>query len=65
MPDLTMCCNHECPAADSCWRYGCPPSDRNQYYQKFIPDQDNDEGFECVFFIEYPGHLSFEEEYDE
>ncbi len=66
MPYITMCSNHECPAADNCWRYGCPPSRSNQYYQNFIPNQDDDQGFQCDFFINYPGymisHTSDEEE---
>lgn len=57
MPDITMCSNQECPAADNCWRYGCPPSSRNQYYQNFTPNQDDDQGFQCDFFIDYPEHM--------
>ena len=48
-----MCSNQQCPQADNCWRFGCPPSARNQYYQDFQPKQDDDD-FVCDFFIEYP-----------
>ena len=54
MPDITMCSNQQCPQADSCWRFGCPPAAQNQYYQDFQPKQDDEDGFMCDFFIEYP-----------
>jgi len=53
MPDITMCKNHDCPVADKCWRYGCPPKEKGQSYQVFEPQKDNEEEFECDGFIEY------------
>lgn len=54
MPDITMCSNQQCPQADNCWRFGCPPAAQNQYYQDFQPKQDDEDDFVCDFFIEYP-----------
>ena len=53
MPDFTMCQNNECPQADNCWRFGCPPS-KFQSYQIFQPEQDDEENFSCSFFKPYP-----------
>jgi len=53
MPDFTMCQNNECPQADNCWRFGCPPS-KFQSYQIFQPEQDDEENFSCPFFKPYP-----------
>lgn len=55
MPDITMCTNQECPQADNCWRFGCPPNFPHQSYQKFEPEQDDDE-FKCSWFIKYPDY---------
>jgi len=54
MPDITMCSNFACPQSDNCWRYGCPPSKYWQSYQVFEPEQDDEDGFVCKWFIEYP-----------
>lgn len=55
MPDITMCSNHKCPAADKCWRYGCKPTRTYQSYALFTPNQDDSKGFKCDFFMDYPG----------
>lgn len=56
MPGITMCKNDNCPQADNCWRYGCPPSKYFQSYQKFEPKQDDENDFVCDFFINYPNY---------
>jgi len=53
MPDITMCTNEECPKADLCWRFGCPPSQYRQSYAEFKFEIVNDD-VECDYFIEYP-----------
>lgn len=56
MPDITMCSNDNCPVADNCWRYGCPPKKEMQSYQKFEPQQDDENDFVCNMFIHYPNY---------
>jgi hypothetical protein len=57
MPDITMCINHQCGMAESCWRYCCPPS-HWQSVCKFEPKRD-DEEFECDYFIPFPEETDF------
>lgn len=54
MPDVTMCQNEQCPQADNCWRFGCPPSKPFQAYHVFEPEQDDENDFVCSFFLPYP-----------
>ena len=60
MADMTMCTNGECPLADACWRFGCPPKPGRQSYQKFEPKFGEDEDFGCDKFIEYPNEKNIE-----
>ena len=32
MPDITMCCNYDCPLKDKCYRYRAVP---DSYWQSF------------------------------
>ena len=32
MPDITMCCNYDCPLREKCYRYRAVP---DQYWQSF------------------------------
>ena len=57
MPDITMCTNNDCPMADNCCRYGCPPDKFKQAYQKFEPIIDDDNDIcECKYFLNYPNY---------
>lgn len=51
-----MCTNRECPQADNCWRFGCPPSQHLQSYCRFEPEQDDEDDFKCSNKIEYPNY---------
>ena len=38
MPDITMCCNYNCPLKDKCYRYRAVPSDMWQSFALFKPE---------------------------
>ena len=44
-----ICINDNCPIADNCWTYGKPP-DNSEQRKEIIPEQDDDQGFECKAF---------------
>lgn len=38
MPDITMCCNRECPLREKCYRYRARPSKYWQSYAFYKPE---------------------------
>ena len=48
MPDITMCCDRNCPKRDSCYRYRAEPTPRRQSYFSDTPR----EGESCEWYWE-------------
>lgn len=38
MADISMCLNHACPSAKSCYRHEAKPNEWRQAYMQFEPD---------------------------
>lgn len=55
MPDITMCCNHECPLREKCYRYRARPDKYWQSYAFYKPENKpfgpvGDTSLECEYF---------------
>lgn len=57
MPDITMCCNDDCPLAKKCYRHEAQPGDWRSYFYNFEgrkdcqwywPMEEKDESNTCV-----------------
>ena len=46
MPDITMCMNHSCPMADTCYRNQAKPDKYRQSWSNFNPDDEP----ECRYY---------------
>ena len=55
MPDITMCCNFECPLKSKCYRYRAVPDTDRQSFALFKPQERmfgkyDDKIIDCEYF---------------
>ena len=55
MPDITMCCNNDCPFRDRCYRYRAIPEEFWQSYAEFKPVLHDSGLWDCSHFWEIDG----------
>lgn len=60
MLDITKCTNSRCIKKSDCYRFTSPPSDVNQSYDIFVPDDNTEENFSCDRMYNRGGFLSYE-----
>lgn len=52
MPDITMCCNYNCPMKKKCYRYRAVPEEMWQSFALFKPSVLDDGRTECDYYWE-------------
>lgn len=52
MSDMIICINNDCGLIDFCWRFNAPTKIKDEKYELFIPDYDENK---CKFFLDFPG----------
>lgn len=57
MPDITMCCNNDCPFRDKCYRYRAIPAEFWQSYGEFKPFLHDSGLWDCLHFWEIGGRV--------
>ena len=55
MPDVTMCCNNDCPFRNRCYRYRAIPAEFWQSYAEFKPFLHDSGLWDCLHFWEIDG----------
>lgn len=50
MPDISMCCNRDCPLRAPCYRYRAVPNPDWQAYTRFEPKGVSPDRVDCEWF---------------